>query len=83
MNLRDQAFAADRQRIATQAILARCRSILATFGELHIVSVQIGRYETVGDSGAISGEIRRAREILELADRLQADIDRLTNEGTK
>jgi hypothetical protein len=83
MNLRDTSFALDRQRIATNALLARSRSILATIGELHIVSVQIGRFEAVGDSGAISGEIRKAREIMELADRLQADIDRLINEGTK
>jgi hypothetical protein len=83
MNLRDQSFALDRQRIATNALLARSRSILATIGELHMVSVQIGRFEAVGDSGAISGEIRKAREIMEVADLLQADIDKLINEGTK
>jgi hypothetical protein len=83
MNLRDQSFTLDRKRIAMYGLLERSRAILATIGELHIVSVQIGRFEAVGDSGAISGEIRKAREIMERADRLQADIDRLANEGTK
>ena len=83
MNLRDQSFAADRQRIATQAILARCRAILATLTEFHIASVAIGRYEAVIDSGALVGELEKAQRFMETAHRLQADIDKLSNEGTK
>ena len=83
MNSRDQSFAQDRQRIATQAILARCRSILDTLTEFHISSVAIGRYEAVIDSGALVGEMEKAQRYMEQAHRLQADIDRLNTEGTK
>ena len=79
MNLRDQAFAADRHRIASDDILARSRSVLARIAEFHIASVAIGRYEAVIDSGAISGELAKAQAYMEEAHRLQADIDRLTN----
>ena len=83
MNLRDHSFAVDRQRIATQAILGRCRAILDTLTEFHISSVAIGRYEAVIDSGALVGELQKAQKFMEQAHRLQADIDKLTNEGTK
>ena len=84
MNLRDQSFERDRQRIATQAILARCRSILDTLDDFHISSVAIGRYEAVIESGALVGELEKAQRYMEQAHRLQADIDKLTtNEGTK
>ena len=83
MNLRDKSFAADRQRIATQAILARCRAILDTLTEFHISSVAIGRYESVIDSGALVGELEKAQKFMEAAARLQADIDKLNTEGTK
>ena len=80
MNLRDQAFAQDRQRIATHAILARCRSILGTLTEFHISSVAIGRFEAVIDSGALVDEMEKAQLYMEQSARLQADIDKLTNE---
>lgn len=83
MNLRDQSFAQDRQRIATQAILARCRSILATLTEFHISSVAIGHFEAVIDSGALVGELEKAQRYMEQAARLQADIDKLITEGLK
>ena len=83
MNLRDQSFERDRQRIATQAILARCRSILDTLTEFHIASVAIGRYEAVIESGALVGELEKAQKYMEQGARLQSDIDRLTAEGLK
>lgn len=83
MNLRDQSFERDRHRIATNAILARSRSILATITEFHISSVAIGRLEAVISSGALVGELRKAQEFMEQAHRLQADIDKLLNQGIK
>lgn len=57
------------------ALLLRARAILGQWHRLHLMSVRIGRLEPIADSGIADAEIRGSRQLVELADRLCADID--------
>lgn len=57
-------------------LLLRARAILSQWHRLHFMSVSIGRLEPIADSGIIEADIRSCRNLVEMADRLCADIDR-------
>jgi hypothetical protein len=60
-------------------LLVSAKLILSQWEKLHLLSVQVGRLETIGYSGVIDLEIEQCRKIIERADRLCADIDRLSD----
>lgn len=59
-------------------LLARAKAILARWDTLHCASVTIGRMEKIADTGVIDAEVSLSRGLVQQADRLCADIDRLT-----
>lgn len=59
-------------------LLARARAVLARWGKLHADSVRIGILQEIADTGVIDAEIEACRKVVEQADRVCADIDRLS-----
>lgn len=59
-------------------LLARAKAIMSRWERLHSMSVMIGKMEKISDSGVIEAEISGCRALVEQADRLCADIDRMT-----
>lgn len=59
-------------------LLARAKAILSRWDRLHSASVLIGRMERIAESGVIDAEVSACRTMVEAADRLCADIDRLS-----
>ena len=64
------------------SLLDRAKSILSRWDRLHQISVDIGRFEKISDSGVVDSEIGQCRRIIEQADRLCADIDKITTKET-
>lgn len=62
-------------------LLARTRAVLRQWEKLHTMSVTIGRMEKIADSGVIDAEISGCRTLVQQADRLCADIDKLNHLG--
>lgn len=58
------------------SLLERARSVLSRWDRLHSLSVDVGRFEKISESGVVDSEIGQCRRIIEQADRLCADIDR-------
>jgi len=82
-SLRDQSFAADKRNLAIADLLARARALVKESISFHIASVNIGKLEHLSETGIIKREMEEVRDYIERADKLQADIDRLTtNEAT-
>jgi hypothetical protein len=62
-------------------LLARAKAILGRWDKLHAMSVRIGQLERISDSGVVDAEIGECRAIVEQADALCADIDRVNSQG--
>ena len=60
-------------------LLARAKAIMRRWNNLHDMSVTIGRMEKVADTGVVDAEVTACRSIVEQADRLCADIDRIND----
>jgi hypothetical protein len=69
-----------RRASAESKLLVRAKAILAQWTALHCLSVRIGQLERIAAAGVLDAEIRGARNIVEQADRLCADIDKLTHQ---
>ena len=83
-NRRDKAFKDDEFRVTATRLLARARALAKDAQTFHWYSYKMAAYEKIIETGALVLEIAFCRDYCERADRLQADIDRLTaNEGTK
>lgn len=68
-----------QELVDMRELLARAKVILSRWDRLHQLSVDIGRFEKISDSGVIDSEMNACRRIIEQADRLCADIDRLNS----
>lgn len=66
----------DRALDRSQVLLRRAKSILSQWHRLHVASVTIGRLEKIAGTGVIDAQVREARNLVEEADTLCADIDR-------
>lgn len=70
-------------RTDAQDLLLRVKVILSSWHRFHQMSVSIGKYEKISDSGVIQFEIEQCRGIVESADRLCAEIDQMTGREIK
>ena len=62
-------------------LLARAKAIMSRWDKLHTMSVRIGQLERISDTGVINAEVSDCRKIIEQADTLSADIDKLLTQG--
>jgi hypothetical protein len=67
----------DRHTHLQRMLLRRAKMILGQCMRLHSLSVKIGQLEELSDTGICDAECAEAATIIEDADRLCADIDKL------